>query len=86
MSLWWLQPGWTNTRCACGATIYPEGDPDWGSCISCFEVSLPSAQECPSAPPCDVCGGTYSVAATNGKNVCSQECSDIAADTEAPHE
>lgn len=33
MSLWWLQPGWTETPCArCGQTIYPEGDPDWGLC------------------------------------------------------
>ncbi len=36
MSLWWLQPGWTQTRCSCGATIWPEGDPDWGACYSCF--------------------------------------------------
>jgi hypothetical protein len=36
VSLWWLQPGWTQTKCSCGATIWPEGDPDWGACYSCF--------------------------------------------------
>lgn len=37
MSLWWLQPGWTDACCAsCGAKIAPEGDPDWGYCCSCF--------------------------------------------------
>ena len=36
MSLWWLQPGWTETCCAqCGARIHPEGDPDWGLCWPC---------------------------------------------------
>lgn len=41
MSLWWLQPGWTETLCACcGAKIWPEGDPDWGMCYSCFSASL----------------------------------------------
>lgn len=40
MSLWWLQPGWTQTKCACGATIWPEGDPDWGACYSCFGEDL----------------------------------------------
>jgi len=39
--LWWLQPGWENTTCArCGAKIYPEGDPDWGLCYSCFTDKL----------------------------------------------
>jgi len=37
VSLWWLQPGWDQTRCAqCGAKIWPEGDPDWGVCVACF--------------------------------------------------
>lgn len=37
MSFWWLQEGWTKTRCSvCGATIWPEGDPDWGMCYECF--------------------------------------------------
>lgn len=37
MTLWWLQPGWTETRCSCcGALIYPEGDPDWGLCWPCM--------------------------------------------------
>lgn len=38
MSLWWLQPGWTQARCSYGAQIYPEGDPDWGSCLTCFSA------------------------------------------------
>lgn len=38
MSLWWMKPGWTSTCCGnCGATIYPEGDPDWGMCWPCME-------------------------------------------------
>jgi len=41
MSLWWLQKGWTETRCArCGIMIYPEGDPDWGLCYRCFSDDL----------------------------------------------
>lgn len=40
MSLWWLQPGWTSARCACGKRIWPEGDPDWGACYECFSASL----------------------------------------------
>ena len=40
MSLWWLQPGWTETCCAqCGQRIWPEGDPDHGVCFSCFNVN-----------------------------------------------
>lgn len=39
MSLWWLQPGWAETRCSCcGSTIYPEGDPDWGLCWPCMSA------------------------------------------------
>lgn len=34
--LWWLEPGWTKARCGCGATIWPEGDPDWGVCYGCM--------------------------------------------------
>lgn len=35
-NLWWLQPGWTDARCACcGNKIWPEGDPDWGLCWPC---------------------------------------------------
>lgn len=38
MSLWWLQPGWTETRCqCCGGKIWPEGDPDMGVCFSCYQ-------------------------------------------------
>lgn len=45
MSLWWLQPGWTETRCAaCGAKIHPEGDPDWGYCYPCFTQQLDQQQ------------------------------------------
>lgn len=40
MTLWWLQPGWTKARCACGATIWPEGDPDWGACFTCFSAQM----------------------------------------------
>lgn len=38
---WWMREGWTETRCAhCGAKIWPDGDPDWGLCYSCFNHSL----------------------------------------------
>jgi len=41
MSLWWLQPGWTETACSCcGEKIWPEGDPDWGMCVRCFTEKL----------------------------------------------
>lgn len=41
MSLWWLQPGWTDACCAsCGQRIYPDSDPDWGKCFQCFTVEL----------------------------------------------
>lgn len=54
MSLWWLQPGWTETSCAnCGAKIWPQGDPDWGLCEPCFTAQL--QQQYPT--PCSTCGG-----------------------------
>ena len=38
MSLWWLQPGWTDARCSCGANIAASGgDPDWGYCWPCMQ-------------------------------------------------
>lgn len=41
MTLWWLQPGWTDACCAsCGAKIHPEGDPDWGYCFPCYQQML----------------------------------------------
>lgn len=41
MSLWWLEPGWTDTCCArCGRKIWPEGDPDWGLCYDCFTKEI----------------------------------------------
>lgn len=37
MSLWWLEPGWTEALCGeCGSKIWPEGDPDHGVCYQCF--------------------------------------------------
>lgn len=37
MTLWWMQPGWTDALCGqCGQKIWPEGDPDHGVCYSCF--------------------------------------------------
>lgn len=45
MSLWWLQPGWTEASCAhCGSRIWPEGDPDWGLCWPCMEASTEVAE------------------------------------------
>lgn len=45
MSLWWLEPGWTETRCGCcGAVIWPEGDPDHGVCFSCFQHQYAEAE------------------------------------------
>ena len=38
---WWLQPGWNEACCTdCGRKIWPEGDPDWGRCVECFEARL----------------------------------------------
>lgn len=46
MSLWWLQPGWTDACCArCGQRIYPEGDPDWGMCFQCFSEDMDRQRE-----------------------------------------
>lgn len=46
MSLWWLQPGWTQACCAqCGQQIYPEGDPDWGMCFQCFSAEMEANSE-----------------------------------------
>ena len=42
---WWLQPGWTETRCSCGSKIWPEGDPDWGSCYPCFSAQIEQDRE-----------------------------------------
>jgi len=45
MSLWWLQPGWTDAQCGnCGSTIYPEGDPDWGLCWPCMQHATEQAE------------------------------------------
>jgi len=53
MSLWWLEPGWDQQCCAqCGARIWPEGDPDWGLCLQCFDEQLARAQiEAPAVLP-----------------------------------
>lgn len=42
MTLWWMQPGWTDALCArCGVNIHADGgDPDWGYCYSCFTDNL----------------------------------------------
>lgn len=39
MSLWWMQPGWADARCAsCGEHIQASGgDPDWGYCWPCMQ-------------------------------------------------
>lgn len=50
MSLWWLQPGWAETRCIkCGAKIWPEGDPDHGVCFTCF--TMPPQEQFPEELP-----------------------------------
>lgn len=42
MSLWWLEPGWGDARCAqCGVNIQStSGDPDWGLCLACMQYSV----------------------------------------------
>lgn len=46
MTLWWLQQGWTETKCAaCGDKIWPAGDPDWGLCEPCFTAELEAKQQ-----------------------------------------
>lgn len=46
MTLWWLEPGWTDAACmCCGQNIHASGgDPDWGMCYPCFTDHL-NAQE-----------------------------------------
>lgn len=78
--LYWLQPGWTKTRCSCGANIWDSGgDPDWGQCYECFTHSH---QEPPSPPtpscPCDICKTGDAVTEVNGRGVCSEECAEEA--------
>jgi len=78
MSLWWLEPDWTSAVCPrCGTKIWPKGDPDWGLCYDCFTEAHRKDPE-PQEPECDICGYKEAVDITNGYNVCSQECSDVA--------
>ena len=75
MSLWWLQPGWQDARCAgCGRRIYPEGDPDWGLCYACLALTATVKER----PRCAVCHVFEACADVNGLAVCSQECADMA--------
>lgn len=76
MTLWWLQPGWRQTSCArCGAKIWPEGDPDWGYCYSCFSDNLAKEHNSSNNNKCEICNKYESVTNTCGKAVCSLECS-----------
>lgn len=76
MSLWWLQPGWKDTRCAqCGARIWPEGDPDWGLCAGCFEADLQSKGK---GRLCACGNEAVANAYEGGPPVCSAECQDEA--------
>jgi hypothetical protein len=44
--MWWLQPGWKEALCIdCGKKIWPEGDPDWGRCVECFDAQLNHERE-----------------------------------------
>lgn len=46
MSLYWLEPGWKNAVCACGANIAATGgDPDWGRCWPCMQRHTESQQQ-----------------------------------------
>ena len=57
MSLYWLEPGWTDALCMeCGVKIWPEGDPDWGRCYNCFTRHLESQhqQTHPATPSSDM--------------------------------
>jgi hypothetical protein len=73
--LWWMQPGWKETRCAsCGEKIWPDGDPDWGLCLECFDAQRDPGPSLTDVPSCDICGEAESVTCTNGYCVCSLEC------------
>lgn len=51
MSLWWLESGWTEARCArCGRKIWPEGDPDHGVCYDCYFANQPQQYPEPEYP------------------------------------
>lgn len=48
MGLWWVQEGWTETRCSqCGVKIWPEGDPDWGLCFNCWNNRWQAQEQYP---------------------------------------
>lgn len=78
MTFYWLQPGWTSTRCSCGKKIWPEGDPDWGMCYECMCASHqqedPGPEQYPYSPLCDICGKHEAVTGVNGFGVCSEYC------------
>lgn len=79
VTFWWMQPGWKDTLCACGANIWQTGgDPDWGECYDCFSRRHGPSQCAPPAPMCDICGEHEACAGANGYAVCSQECMDKA--------
>lgn len=45
MSLYWLQPEWKLRCCAnCGIRIWPEGDPDWGYCVDCYDNKMKTTE------------------------------------------
>jgi hypothetical protein len=51
-NFWWLQPGWTETLCAaCGAKIWPEGDPDHGLCYPCWQAQWEAQHRSEEAAP-----------------------------------
>lgn len=84
MSLYWLQPGWTSARCACGVNIHASGgDPDWGECFECFSARYSQQQPEPTYR-CDICKTGVAVASANGYFVCSEACDHEAMSRPAP--
>ena len=77
-SLWWMQPGWRQTRCHCGTKIWPEGDPDWGECLSCFSARVEAEQQPYPVPICDICEKHDACAGVGNYGVCSQGCAEEA--------
>lgn len=78
MALWWLERGWTDAQCGCGANIWKSGgDPDWGRCFPCMERAVKANKVGRSRnhrPLCAICRQHPAEADAAGVGVCSLAC------------
>ncbi|GIU69153.1 MAG: hypothetical protein KatS3mg002_0389 [Candidatus Woesearchaeota archaeon] len=67
----WFNSEWVKARCyRCGNKIWPEGDPDWVLCYSCFSEKIQEETE-QNILRCDIC--EVHEAVTNVKRVFVQQ-------------